>query len=171
MCQVIWSVFETILSSDDSLQFWLVTKCSRVQCCFCLGLWSKRGNLKNKGGISHVACVKRCCILEQPKRICSYLLPFSLISFSMKRSNKSGPPQDPVRSLIISTEMFTVHGCFPSYRLLETRSRSGYAVTVSGPAPSLVWSSLWKECWFIIATNRNKWTNHNFVSHDGILFW
>ena len=57
--------------------------------------WSKRGKLKNKGGIGHLVCVKRCYMLEQPKRlhlriarICLYVPLFSLFSFSMKRSEK-----------------------------------------------------------------------------------
>ena len=37
-CQVLSHMFEISLSSDDSLQLSLVTKCSRIQFCFCLGL-------------------------------------------------------------------------------------------------------------------------------------
>ena len=100
--------------------------------------WSKRGKPKNKGGISHLVCVKRCYILEQPKRlhsriawICLYLPLFSLFSFSMKRSEKTGPFK-----ILWNPYELNVHSSsyFPSYRLHVTRS--GYAMTVSGPATS-----------------------------------
>ena len=140
--------------------------------------WSKRGKLKNKGGIGHLVCVKRCYILEQPRRlhlriarICLYVPLFSLFSFSMKRSEKMVPARS-CNSCIVWIEMFTVRSYFPSYRLHVTRS--GYAMTVSGPATSarlkLFVTKMWHNHryeskrmnlpWFCSTYYESHWTEH-----------
>ena len=91
---------------------------------------SKRGKLKKKGYISHLARVKRYDILEQTKRlhlkiarICS---DFLFVLFDETITTKTGPLQHPARSLChydmqtsssfqFIVRMFTIHGYLPSY--------------------------------------------------------
>ena len=105
--------------------------------------WSKRGGVKNMGSSSHLARVKRCYILEQPKRlllriarICSYL-PYSPRFPSQWNDQRKWVPTRSCKiSMNWNVNSSRIFSILPAYRLHAARSRSGYAGTVSGPTTS-----------------------------------
>jgi len=91
-----------ILSADDSLQVLICYEMFQGSVLFLPGVLEQSRQAEEQGRLQSRGMCEKCFILEQPKQLhfrtaqsCSYLLLFSLISFSMKRSNKSGPQQDP----------------------------------------------------------------------------
>ena len=90
-----------ILRSDDSLQVLICYEMFQGSVLFLAGVLEQSRQAEEQGRLQSRGMCEKCCILEQPKQlhfrtaqICSYLLLFSLISFSMKRSNRSWPQQD-----------------------------------------------------------------------------
>lgn len=126
-CSWTQCMFELILSSDESMRLSLVTKCSRVQWCFCLALLEQTRQPEDKGQHQSLWHVQKDTIfwskLSNSFKDSSDLLVFYFCPFRWNDNNKNGAPATSCKIPMMQTSssfqfivrMFTIHGYLPSY--------------------------------------------------------